>query len=1737
MEALYKIQLSLYNTINKSKVNFKKSPKDRLTISYVETRLENLEADWLNFSDNHKKIVSSIDPKELEVSVYSTKDVYETLKEIYIDYKSDLKEIIRNSEIQSNAKNVTSEQQPKGNSNNQPISVKLPKIELPVFSGSYSEWISFRDLFVSSIHDNQHLDGVQKLHYLKTHLTGEPEGLLRHFAITSDNYVKCWSLLKSRYNNKKYLANCILKRFMSQKNIQTESSSAIKELLDTSNECLHALRNLNVDVDSWDIMIIYILGLKLDNESRKQWEAKICESSDELPKFKTFQDFLEQRFRSLEYLDTKGQRNNVSTRSTSVKAHHVSTQSCPFCHDNHKLANCKKFGQQETDTRRKFVQTNSLCFNCLGANHSVFSCRQLSRCRFCKRKHHTLLHLRNVSNQTSEDSSAHQVEQDNTAEATTSSSIQSTKVLSCFSTNHNQVLLATALIKVASRNGTVFDLRCLVDQGSQASFITESAVQLLGLKRVPSKGIISGLGGDSRTSTKCNAMVSTNIQSRLDPNFTLNVKAYVMKKLTSLLPERKINTHVLNTISPLALADPSYDTPNKIDLLLGAEVYGQILLEGIVKDPSGCLIAQNTTLGWILSGQLQNISQSESMSCHNVVSLHLNVSDDNEMLRKFWELEDEPHSDFEQRRLTPEEQKCEDFYVSTTKRDVSGRYVVRLPFKSEDRSCQHGGLREIALKRFLMLERRLMKNPEVKQQYSEVIDDYLELNHMESVPNHERDNNTAVYLPHHAVVRNDKVTTKVRIVFDASCIDSNGNSLNSDLMVGPSIQSELRHLIMRWRCNKICLVADIIKMYRQIKIADEDVDYQRIYWRNSPDAEIQHLRHLRVTFGTSSAPYLAVRSLQQVAYDEGSHFPLVKDKVISDFYMDDLMTGCESIAEGQQIYRQMTEVLSRGGFQLQKWSSNDKELMKIIDEKGQDVTENKEINVDPVSKVLGLAWNKVLDEFQYSVNLPPLEPPITKRKVISDIGKLYDPLGWLAPVIITAKIFIQRLWLVSIDWDEALSDSLLKDWTEYREELCKLTNFRLPRWIQFNSKSKVVELHGFSDASNMAYSAVVYIRVVDSDDNVHVNLVSSKTKVAPIRQVSLPRLELCGSVLLAKLMNEVASVLKITKQHLHAWTDSTVVLAWLSSHPSRWKTFVANRVSTVLTIMDGNQWSHVSSKENPADCASRGVKPAQLEELTIWKTGPAWLKHRIIDYKREQIKDVNLEEKKTKIKCYATTDRIDNSIILRFSKLNKLIRVVAFCKRFINKTRNKIQCEKWLTTKEIDDSLLTCVKMCQQQCFEEEIEDLKKKGILKRKSKLTSLNPFIDDAGILRVGGRLQQAHISENMKHPILIPHQSHFTNLLIADAHQRTLHGGPQLMLNYLRSKYWIVNAKTIVRNYVRKCVICIRFAAQISHQMMGQLPKARVTSQKAFQSSGVDYAGPISIRATKGRGRHATKGYICLFVCMSTRAIHLEVVSDMTSQSFLAAYKRFVSRRGQVLDLWSDNGTTFVGSAKELQHLFDAEKSSVAPEIVDFLITNGTNWHFIPPHSPNFGGLWEAGVKSTKHHLKRVIGNSTLTFEEMTTVLCQIESCLNSRPISQISSNPEDGTPLTPGHFLVGGPLVTVPDLNYVNHNINSLKRWQLTQRMLQDFWRRWSVEYLTQMQHRYKWSHCNPEPKIGDVVLVKEDGLPPGKWLYGIITDKHPGLDKLTRVVTLKCKNSEIKRPISKLIVLPVASETE
>ncbi|CAG9129402.1 unnamed protein product, partial [Plutella xylostella] len=745
--------------------NPKKTPKERIKRSYIETRLETLEQLWKDFKDGHKSIIVKITKQEDREDSYFEENTYETFEELYTQYKATLKEHLQpflEPSTPSSPPPHTST--PMGNvQKSLDDEVKLPMIEIPKFSGKYEEWQTFYDLFSSLIHNHKRLSPVQKLHYLKGNLVGEPEAMLRNFTTTNANYTEAWNLLVKRYNNKRFNCNALLKLLFTHRSINTESASLIKQLVDTFSTCLNALKNMEVQTDTWDLLIVYLVVSKLDTESMRQWEQHLSGSSIELPTWSELRDFLEARFRSLEMIDN----NKITTQRTSqpkpfvkpktfhtnmnrdVKTHDIK---CAMCSGEHYIYNCKKFGEMPTNERQNFVQ-----------------CRQAACYRRCGRRHHSLLHFEREQN-------------------------------------------------------------------------TEKPTE------------------SQTTST------STGISS--ESSSRVRVEAYVLRSLTTLLPTTKLSTPDGLNFENLELADPGYATPGRIDILLGAEIYSDVLLDGVIKHPKGNLLAQNTILGWVLSGRM---SRESITAQRNITSLHVHVKED-EMLKLFWELENEPNKI--EKTLSREEENCEEFYNATTVRDEEGRYVVKLPFKGENPECQNGRLREIAAKRFEYLERKLTKNNKLREEYHKVMDEYIKLEHMVPVQAADIDNPKAVYLPHHAVLRDDKDTTKVRVVFDASCKGVNNKSLNNDLLVGPKLQQDLRHILMRWRTHKISITADIVKMYRMVRVDDEDTHFQRILWRDAPDKPIEHYRLLRLTFGTACAPYLAVKSLQRLADDEKHKYPL-----------------------------------------------------------------------------------------------------------------------------------------------------------------------------------------------------------------------------------------------------------------------------------------------------------------------------------------------------------------------------------------------------------------------------------------------------------------------------------------------------------------------------------------------------------------------------------------------------------------------------------------------------------------------------------------------------------------------------------------------------------------------------------------------------------------------------------------------------------------------------------------------
>jgi transposase InsO family protein len=1618
-----------------------------------------------------------------------------------------------------------------GNVESNSPAVRLPVINLPVFYGHYDEWLSFYDTFQALIHTNTSLHEIQKFHYLRSSLRGEALQVIQSLEISAENYVTAWSLLKQRFENKRYIVNKHIKYLFEQPCVERESASALKQLLDTTVKHLRALKAMGQPVDSWDALLLHLLTNKMDTSTHKEWEKSL--RCNELPTMTEFIQFLQQRCQVLDAVDNNRSTHKTShavvgaikkRSSTERKAVHTTaayvTRSdikCRVCNKSHHIYQCEIFKGKSALDRIKEVKRLSLCMNCLKPSHQAKNCSSGS-CKVCNQKHNTLLHNPQGSRNQEDQNEEHEILTPFATPFIPAS--QTTQTTTCVTQEVHRpssVMLSTAVVYVNDIHGQPHSCRALLDSASQPHILTNRLAELLQLKRRNSALHINGIGASG---TKAGQSVQATVKSRYNA-YSATLDFIVLPQITQYLPSSPVNISSWNLPKHIELADPEFHKPQRIDLLLGAEIFFELLCVGQFRLTPGYPTLQKTTLGWIVSGRTDQTTTALSTLCH------LSVMDRvDEQLQRFWTLEECPAKP----PMTTEEAACETHFKDNFRRADNGRFVVKLPVKYNIEEL--GESKEIATRRFLSLERRLAKDPARKEHYVSFMREYEELEHMQLVEEQQEDTSQRdYYLPHHCVIKESSTTTKLRVVFDASCNTTSGISLNDALMVGPTIQDDLFSIIVRFRRHQYVITADIKMMYRAISVDPSDTNLQKIVWRDDPEKPLRTYRLQTVTYGTASAPFLATRCLQQLALEEMHNFPKAAAVVLRDFYVDDLQTGGDVKEEVSELQTQLITLLKKGCFELRKWCSNDSSLLSNIPLEHRETYHEVQSNDDPSVRSLGLLWNPMHDHFQFSIKQVPSSQRVTKRLVLSTIARIFDPLGLLGPVILKAKIFLQRIWQLKLDWDESLPTALYTEWTQFQDELALLQTVKVPRKIVSDAQAEV-EIHGFSDASERGYGTCVYV-VSKTGDNVTSQLVCSKSRVAPIKTQTIPRLELCAAALLAKLIHKVVESLQCETERIILWTDSTIVLAWLRSPATHWKTFVANRVSEIQQLTSKYEWKHVRTEFNPADHISRGLAPSQILNNELWWHGPAWLTDLNINATEELlVTPIEIPERREKIVSLVSTDEL--KLFERYSTLGKLQRVTAYCMRFISNASLPSHKRRHghLTVEELHTALLRLIKLSQDQHFLHEVKALRDGQEVDNRSKLKGLNPFLDADGIIRVGGRIQESSATPDQKHPIVLAPKCNLTRLIARNEHIKQLHAGPLLLLSSLRQLYWPINGRNLARSVARQCVTCFRNKPKEVEQIMGNLPADRVQPTRPFLHSGVDFCGPVYIKSNSQRNSKLIKAYVAIFVCFSTKAVHIELVNNLTTEAFLGALKRFVSRRGKCAKLYSDNATNFVGAKRELQELKTLfESQDHQRKMHDLLSKDGIEWNFIPARSPHFGALWESAVRLLKYHLRRTVGNAALTYEEMSTALTMIEACLNSRPLTPLSTDPKDLLPLTPGHFLIGDALTAIAQPNLTLIPTNRLSRWQHVQKIYQHFWARWSKEYLSSLQERSKWKRQQINLKIGDIVLIKEDNLPPLHWKMARVIEVHSGKDGIVRVATVNTASGNVKRAVHRLCPLP------
>jgi transposase InsO family protein len=924
-------------------------------------------------------------------------------------------------------------------------------------------------------------------------------------------------------------------------------------------------------------------------------------------------------------------------------------------------------------------------------------------------------------------------------------------------------------------------------------------------------------------------------------------------------------------------------------------------------------------------------------------------------------------------------------------------------------------------------------------------------------------------------------------------------------------------------------------MYYQVHVSPQDKDVLRFIWY--VDNEIVHYRMKSHVFGGVWCASAATYALRRTLVDGKSCDPLIANTIKRSFYVDDCLKSVETKEEAKKVINQTRQVLKEGGFRLTKFIVNDKSLFYECVPAEDRSDESPNFNFGSNSKALGIRWHVKKDVFFFLLDLHN-GGNVTRRKILQVVSSMFDPLGLVNPVLLGGKLVFQMTTRHKLLWDDQLPNEIIMQWYSWVKSLLQLHEVDIPRCVNHLPVGETVfELHHFSDASERAYGSCTYLKCIHKSGETQITLMLSKSKIAPLKVISIPRLELQAAVLSAKVNAMCLKELDFEISASIFWVDSEIVLKYIKSETKRFHVFVANRVSLIRSLSHPDQWNFVPGDQNPADALTRGLEPNQLKQYG-WFTGPLFLKTvskldvketdqgNVVDHT-----DENDPEVKKDIKSSFVTTSSENPLdrlISHFSSWYKLKRAVSWLIRAKDVLlKRKVSADKSITAKEMKIAEDLIVKHVQGQYYSVEIECLQQNNPLRKSSNILSLSPILDESSILRVGGRMKDADIPFDSKHPCILPYNHEISKMIIGDCHEQA-HLGVEWTLSIVRQKYWIVKARSMIKVIGKKCVVCQRLFKKPNVQKMSNLPPERIEPFKPpFTYVGLDCFGPFAVKL----GRSEVKRYGCVFTCFTTRAVHIEKIDSLEADTFLNAFRRFVARRGSPKKVWSDNGTNFIGSQSEIKK---ATMQLNDKQIKDFSRKNEIEWHFNPPHASHMGGVWERLIRTIRKVLVVTLRNTTIRDDVLSTLFCEAEAILNSRPLTKVSNDPQDISALTPNHLLLMRSGPAPPPGVFVQNDVYA-KRWKYVQFLADQFWKRWVKEYLPELQRRVKWHNIKDNVKKGDLVLLVDEKVPRGLWPLALVLDVNEGRDGLVRSVKVRTKSNVFVRPITKVVKLEMSAD--
>lgn len=1393
----------------------------------------------------------------------------------------------------------------------------VPK-ELPFFNGNAAEWPLFSATFDWSTQVCGFTD-AENLIRLQRALKGDAHESVQHILVHPSCVPTVLSTLQILYGQPERILNSLKARITATPKIDSNKLESISNFAVAVKGLLATIDSCNLQDEITNSSLLQDLVEKLPPNIQLTWGSHKLRMLRENKKASLieFSDFVFELGMSASV--TLANKSNTDlhnkvkkpTQKFHVNAHNAqSTNNCVICDDSCVHAsNCPQFLNADRAAKWNIVRRFNLCKRCLKKQTKKSNCECNETCTIsnCQSKHHPLLHNNNNNNDkhTQQESSNQQVANSETHLYNNNKS--------------SEVLFKIIPIKIFGKNKTIRTF-AFIDEGSSVSLLDESLAMELEINGTPHPLCLKWTGhmqrreNESRFFNLCVAGYNQkqfSIKVHTVSQLSLPPQTIIYKKLCQQYP------HLKN----LPISDYENATPR---LLIGVNNLSLGIPLEIRESSPAAPIAVRTRLGWLIYGNRGYSSSPEKCFNFHICDCDKDASLQ-EMVKQFFSLESLGIKASTKPMLGIYEERAFHLLKQLTTQRADRHYETGLLWRNENVELPDSY--NMAVKRLTCLERKFVREPALYNVFQNTVDDYLRKGYISKLPNtlinNENNAGRIWYLPIFSVTNPNK-PGKVRIVWDAAA-KSNNLSLNCSLFKGPDLLSSLPAILFRFRQKAVALSGDIQEMFHQIYVREEDKHAQRFLWRpygqqTPPDVYVMNV----LIFGAACSPSISqyVKNFNAAKFQ--NQYPEAARAIVRDHYVDDLLCSVDTTDEAIRLAKDVKYIHRQGGFHIRNWCSNRTEVLNALEEAGNFAEKNLAIDAEgKFEKVLGIFWEQRGDtiNFRISPRLNEKEVIIdkrvpTKRDVLRVVMSIYDPLGLLGHIIMYAKILLQEIWRSHIGWDDQIKHPELIKWHNWLQTLPSLRNIRLTRCYLKNFRTYenvFVELHTFVDASENGYAAVSYFRITDGS-SVVCSIVGSKTRVAPLKIASIPRLELMAALIGARYAKLIIDEHTIAIKKRFFWSDSQTVLKWLKADSRKYHQFVGLRISEILELTELCEWKYVPSKLNVADDATKWTKKPEFSEQSRWFCGPPFLYLPYSEWPKEKLsEEATTEELRQRVMVISNYEPTFD--VSRFSKWLRLLRCAAYVQRFINRCKNKSRAKETseLTSPELYAAEIMLYREAQREYYLSTIDILHRDGKLSKANELYKLTPVLDEDELLRIDSRIDEQRLLSGYCNPIILPRKSAICTLIIHHYHQRLKHMNNETVINELRQKYHIGRLRATLKVVIKNCQFCKIQKATPPTPQMAKLPSARLAAFVApFTYCGVDFFGPMLVRVN----RYTEKRYGALFTCLTVRAVHVEIVHSLTTSSCIMAIRNFIARRGTPREFYSDNGTNFVGAERELR-----------------------------------------------------------------------------------------------------------------------------------------------------------------------------------------------------------------------------